>query len=122
MSKDVHYYMSKGMERKVAEYFASGIKKIISVNPNKDYTLTLSYDDGSIRLYDCKPFLLKDTVFEPFMEWDNFRRVYFSSNGRKVCWDVDPEVDSNEVWDNVVDLCADAVYIDSIPYEGGSNG
>ncbi|AID44318.1 Hypothetical protein SFBmNL_00400 [Candidatus Arthromitus sp. SFB-mouse-NL] len=122
MSKDVHYYMSKGMERKVAEYFASGIKKIISVNPNKDYTLTLSYDDGSIRLYDCKPFLLKDTVFEPFMEWDNFRRVYFSSNGSKVCWDVDPEVDSNEVWDNVVDLCADAVYIDSIPYEGGSNG
>ena len=68
MSKDVHYYMSKGMERKVAEYFASGIKKIISVNPNKDYTLTLSYDDGSIRLYDCKPFLLKDTVFEPFMD------------------------------------------------------
>ena len=56
------------------------------------------------------------------MECDNFRRVYFSSNGRKVCWDVDPEVDSNEVWDNVVDLCADAVYIDSIPYEGGSNG
>ena len=103
MSKDVHYYMSKGMERKVAEYFASGIKKIISVNPNKDYTLTLSYD-------------------EPFMEWDNFRRVYFSSNGRKFCWDVDPEVDSNEVWDNVVDLCADAVYIDSIHYEGGSNG
>ena len=53
------------------------LKKIISVNPNKDYTLTLSYDDGSIRLYDCKAFLLKDTVFEPFMEGQFQKGLFF---------------------------------------------
>lgn len=117
MKRDVDYYLSIGMDKVTAEYFASGIKDIVSVKPNLDFTLTLEYDNGQVRIFDCKHLLGEGTVFEPFIDYENFKRVYVSDNGRRVCWDIDPEVDSNEVWNNVVDLCADALYIESVPLE-----
>lgn len=68
MSKTVDFYLSKGFDRKSAEYFASGRKKLVGVQPNDDFTLTLTFDNGEVRLYDVKPLLQKDTVFEPFFE------------------------------------------------------
>ena len=31
-----------------------------------------------------------------------------------------PNVDSNEVWENKVDLCPDSCYMDSVPVMGGT--
>ena len=45
---------------------------------------------------------------------ENFRRVYLDESG-SVSWDIDPNVDSNVVWNNKVDLCPDGCYIDSVP-------
>ena len=114
MPKNVEYYMSKGMGRKMAEYFASGRKKIVSVIPGDDFTLLLKFDNGEMRIYDVAPLLKKGSVFEPFADITNFRRVYLDDENC-VAWDVDPNVDSNIVWSNKVDLCPDSCCVDSIP-------
>ncbi|MBQ8418678.1 MAG: DUF2442 domain-containing protein [Phascolarctobacterium sp.] len=114
MTKSVEFYMEKGLDRKMAEYFASGTKRIVGVIPNDDFTLTITFDNGEKRCYDVKPFLKPNTVFETFMDLTNFRRVYVDDT-HCIAWDIDPTVDSNEVWNNKVDLCPDCCYVDSVP-------
>ena len=117
MKKTVEYYLSKGFDRKAAEYFANGRKRIVGVIANNDFTLTLSFDNGEKRLYDVAPLLKKGTVFETFANIENFRRVYIDDQ-HCIAWDIDPNIDSNEVWSNKVDLCPDGCYIDSVPIGG----
>lgn len=59
MTRTVDYYLSKGFDRKTAEYFAGGKKRITGVIPNNDFTLTISFDNGEKRLYDVRPLLQK---------------------------------------------------------------
>lgn len=120
MKRDIEYYLSKGYDRVTAEYFANGRKRITEVVPNDDFTLTLTFDNGEIRLYDTKSFLKPGTVFEPFMNIENFKRVYLDDT-HCVCWDIDPNIDSNKVWNNKIDICPDGCYIDSIPITGGTD-
>ena len=114
MEKTVEYYLSKGFDLKMAEYFASGRKTITSVVPNNDFTLTLSFDNGEKRIFDVAPLIEKGTVFETFSDLENFKRVYIDEE-HCVAWDINPEIDSNVVWNNKVDLCPDACYVDSVP-------
>ena len=118
MNKSVEYYLSKGFDLKMAEYFATGRKQIVAVSPNPDFTLTISFHNGEQRLLNVSPYLKPSTVFAPFMDWENFRRVYVDDS-HAIAWDIDPTVDSNIVWNNKVDLCPDACYVDSIPLTGG---
>ncbi len=114
MPKSVEYYLSVGCDRKAAEYFASGRKKILAVQANADFTLTLDFEGGERRIYDCNPLLRTGTVFEPLMRSENFKRVYLDESG-SVAWDIDPNVDSEKEWNNRVDICPDACYIESVP-------
>lgn len=114
MPKTVDYYLSKGFDQKMAEYFASGRKRIVGVTPNDDFTLSIRFDNGETRLYNVAPLLKNGTVFEPFASIENFRRVYVDDQ-HCIAWDIDPDIDSNEVWNNKVDLCPDACYVDSVP-------
>lgn len=113
MAGTVDYYLSKGFDEKTAKYFADGKKRIVAVKANNDFTLTISFDNGEKRLYDMQPLLQKGTVFEPFAEIENFRRVYVDDTNC-IAWDIDPNIDSNKVWNNKVDLCPDGCYIDSV--------
>ena len=117
MQRNVEWYLAHGFDRPMAEYFAAGRRRIISVKPNRDFTLTLGFDNGETRLYDCKAFLKPNTVFEPFMRYENFSRVYLDDL-HSVCWDIDPEIDSNVNWNNKVDLSPDSCYVESRPIEG----
>ena len=119
MGKSVEYYLSKGFDRKTAEYFAGGRKRIIGVVPNDDFTLTIRFDNGEKRLYNVAPLLKPNTVFEPFADINNFRRVYVDDT-HCIAWDIDPNIDSEKVWNNKVDLSPDTCYIDSIPITGGA--
>lgn len=103
-----------GIPPEVARYFAAGRKKIIAVKPNEDFTLTLDFDNGERRLYDCKPLIEKGTVFEALMDYATFRRVYLDE-ASAVSWDIDPNVDSREAWNNKLDICPDCCYIESTP-------
>ena len=120
MPKTVEYYLSKGFDRKTAEYFAAGRKTITGVVPNDDFTLVISFDNGEKRLYDVRPLLKKGTVFEHFSNIEAFRRVYVDEQ-HCIAWDIDPSVNSNKVWNNKVDLCPDSCYIDSFPIGGDLN-
>ena len=114
MNHSVDWYLERGFDRATAEYFASGRKLISAVKANDDFTLTLTFDGKEKRLLDCKPFLKPKTVFEPFMDIAAFQRVYLDDT-HSVCWDIDPNVDSEQVWSNKVDICPDTCYIDSVP-------
>lgn len=114
MGKSIEYYLSKGFDQKMAEYFSAGRRRIIKVIPNEDFTLTLIFDNEEIRQYNAAPLLEVGTVFAPFRQWQNFRRVYLDENNC-VSWDIDPAIDSNKVWSNKVDLSSDNCYVDSIP-------
>ncbi len=118
MDRDVKFYLSKGFDQESAEYFAGGRKTLTAVKPNEDFTLTLWFDNGEIRLYDAKPLLEPGTVFEPFADYENFRRVYLDDT-HCVAWDIDPKVDSDVVWSNKVDISPDSCYLDSRPVNGG---
>lgn len=114
VKQSIEYYLSKGFDRKTAEYFASGRKKIVSVKPNEDFSLVIGFDNGEHRLYDVKPLLKKGTVFEKFNDFNEFKRVYID-DCHCISWDIDPSIDSNVFWNNKVDLCPDSCYIDSVP-------
>ena len=115
MLKTVEYYMSKGFDRAMAEYFASGKKKIVAVEPNTDFTLLLTFDNDEKRIFDVKPMIEKWGIFAPFADYNNFKRVYLD-DCNCVAWDIDPNVDSNVVWNNKVDICPDSCYVDSVPF------
>lgn len=119
MGYNVDYYLAKGFEPKMAEYFAAGRRKITDVKANDNFTLTLTFDNGEVRMYDAAPLLQPATVFAPFRDLENFRRVYLD-DCHCICWDIDPNVDSNIVWNNKVDLCPDTCYVDSKPITGGA--
>lgn len=116
MANTVDFYLAKGFDRKAAEYFANGRKTITAVQANNDYTLTISFG-GEKRLYNMRPLLKKSTVFEPFLDLNNFRRVYLDDT-HCISWDIDPRIDSSTVWSNKVDLCPDTCYLDSVPVGG----
>jgi len=121
MTKDIQFYLSKGFDEKAAAYFVNGRKRVMAVFPNPDFTLTLDFDNGDRRLLDCTAFLEKGTVFEPFMDYANFSRVYLDDT-HCVAWDIDPEVDSAVVWNNKVDLGSDSCYMNSIPIHQNRKG
>lgn len=114
MEKTVDYYLAKGFDLRAAKYFASGRKKIIAVEPNNNFTLSINFDNGETRIYDVRPLLKQGSVFEPLSNIDNFRRVYIDEE-HCIAWDIDPAIDSAKVWSNKIDLCSDTCYIDSQP-------
>ena len=116
MGNSIEYYLSKGFDRKMAEYFSTGRRTIVGVVSNDDYTLLLSFDNGEKRLYDVAPIIKKGTVFEILADLSNFHRVYIDDE-HSVAWDIDPNVDSKTVWSNKIDLSSDSCYVDSIPIQ-----
>ena len=116
MSKNFDFYISKGFDKQFAEYFAAGRKRLTDVIPNENFTLILTYDNNDKRLFDMKPIIQKGGVFTHFKELDNFNRVYID-DCNNIAWDIDPNIDSNIIWNNKVDLSSDSCYIDSIPYK-----
>ena len=112
--KNTEYYLSKGFDKKTAEYFARGRRKIIDVCPNNDFTLTLTFDNKEKRIYNVAPLLKSGTVFDTFSDLNNFKRVYVDDTNC-IAWDINPEIDSREVWNNKVDISSDICYLDSVP-------
>ena len=57
MGNSVEFYLSKGYDQKMAEYFAAGRKRITKVVPKEDFTLAMTFDNGETRMYDARPLL-----------------------------------------------------------------
>lgn len=117
MTRDINYYLSKGLDERTARYYASGRKKIINVEPHEDYSLTITFDNGERRWLDCKTFIKDGTIFEVLKNYNIFKRVYVDDT-HSIAWDKDANVDSEKVWSNKIDICPDSSYLDSVPIEG----
>lgn len=98
--------------QKVKEYFKNGARKIIKVVPNDNYSLTVYFDNGEVRVYDMSEHLFG--VFEILKDRNKFKEVFIDEYGN-IAWDRDKTIDSNIKWDNRIDICKDSVYMDSIP-------
>ena len=82
MPKIVEYYLSKGFESKAAEYFAAGRRKPVSVVPQNQMKLLITFDNNEQRILDMKPLIHKGTVYSIlndesiFNEAKERRRIY----------------------------------------------
>lgn len=99
------------MPNEVRNYFETEKRKICKVVPNDDYSLTLTFDNGEVRVY-CE---LQDKMNHGVLAKikPRFSEVFIDVDTGCVAWDIDPSVDSRLVWNNRVDLCPDACYLNS---------
>lgn len=84
--------------------------RIISVIPNDDYTLLIKFDNGEVRIYEMKDSLFG--VFETLKNIKKFKEVFIDEHGN-IAWDRDNNIDSNIHWNNRIDICKDAIYLES---------
>lgn len=112
MPNTVEYYLSKGFDEKAAKYFASGRKKPVNVVPQDSSCLIITFDNNEKRLLDMSSYIQKGTVYYILNDKSVFDRCYIDSNG-SVCWDKNPNVDSEKEWSNKIDIGADNCYLES---------
>jgi hypothetical protein len=95
-------------------FFVHNTVKIQKITPNNNYTLTLLFDNGEIRVYDLSNNLYG--VFEILKDINKFNEVFIDESGN-IAWDRDKNIDSNIFWNNRIDICKDAAYMDSVPIQ-----
>ena len=66
-----------------------------------EFRLALTFDDGNATV-DLAPLLAQGGEFEPLRDWQRFASVAVGQDGRTIFW---------EVGDDVVDLCADSLWL-----------
>ena len=98
------------LEPRVREYF-NNPRRIVAVEPLADYILRLTFDNGEIKCYNMQDKL--QGVFSVLQNQTKFQKVFLDEFGN-VAWDIDETVDSSVHWNNRIDLCKDALYLDSI--------
>jgi Protein of unknown function (DUF2442) len=72
------------------------------VKPLASGQVQVFFDDGSNPAIDLSPILAQGGVFEPLRDQQRFNMVKVGPHGRTILWHVD---------DDVVDLCADALWM-----------
>ena len=61
--------------------------KVLQVLPTDNFEVYAYLNDGSVRLYDAKPLLKKNTVFEPLMDIQTFKNKLTVINDT-IAWDM----------------------------------
>ena len=61
-------------------------------------------------------YFMSSIVFSVLKDPEKFKKVFLDEFGNPA-WDIDENVDSSIHWNNRIDLCADALYMDSQPYQ-----
>jgi hypothetical protein len=74
--------------------------RVENVTANEDYTLTLEFTNGEVRVFDIKPYLIIG-IFKELNDWNTFKLVK-------------PVLGSIQ-WPNKQDLCPDTLYEESRP-------
>lgn len=100
----------------LSTYWKEGRKKITAVTAMADYTLVITFGENEKRLLDMKPVLKNGGVFSDIQPLERFQNVYID-DCNCIAWDRNPEIDSEVVWNNKLDLCPDACYLDSVPLD-----
>ena len=85
---------------------------LYQVIPTDDYKVYLYYDNGEIKLYDCKWILEKDGIFTKIHDIKDFKRLCTIINGT-----LGFDVNENRDTYNCIDICPDTVYEESVKVE-----
>lgn len=99
--------VSKGMEPIYANYHVYGRVLAVAVKPDRDYTLLVKFNNGETRRLDCRRYICGVGAF--LENKADFHRVQVDEYGI-IYWDIDSNIDSNVVWENVYDICPHDVY------------
>ena len=102
------------MEPIYAIYHVYGRVLAVAVKPDRDYTLLVRFNNGETRRFDCRQYICGEGAF--LKNKADFHRVKVDEYGI-IYWDIDPNIDSNIVWENVYDICHHEVYELSEPLE-----
>ena len=97
------------LDEKTKRYFENP-RKLVKVEANDDFRLYLTFDNGEVRIYNMEKEL--EGVFAVLKDKNRFKSVFIDEFGN-VAWDIDDNVDSKEHWENRIDICKDALYMDS---------
>jgi len=73
--------------------------RIKTVKPNSDYTLTLTFTNGEVKVFDVKPYLDKG-IFKELKDYHLFNSI-------RACL-------GSIQWQNGQDFCPDTLYLDSV--------
>lgn len=98
-------------DEKVKKYFENP-RKLEKVKADDDFNLYLTFDNGEIRIYSMKNEL--NGIFSVLKDKKKFQSVFIDEFGN-VAWNIDNSVDSTTHWENRIDICRDALYMDSVP-------
>ena len=71
---------------------------VLQVVPTDDFGIYVYFNDGSVRFFDVKPLLKKDTVFEPMMDIVFFKNSLSIINDT-VAWDMNGDGDPRKCVD-----------------------
>ena len=80
--------------------------RIKAVKPNPDYTLTLTFTNGEVKVFDVTPYLNRG-IFRELQDMSLFNSVK-------------PFLGSIQ-WKNGQDLCPDVLYLESYPAAANNN-
>lgn len=103
--------MCKALVYQQGVYFENP-RKLIEVKTDDDFNLYLSFDNGEVRIYNMQKEL--EGVFAVLKDKNRFQSAFIDEFGN-VAWDIDASIDSSQHWKNRIDICKDALYMDSIP-------
>ncbi len=99
------------LDQKTKNYFENP-RKLVKVEADDMFRLHLTFDNGEVRIYSMENEL--DGVFSVLKDKEKFRSVFIDEFGN-AAWNIDDSVDSKEQWENRIDICKDALYMDSVP-------
>jgi len=66
---------------------AEFLPKVLQVVPTDDFKVYAYFNDGSVRLFDAKPLIVPNTVFEPLQDITFFKSKLAVINDT-VAWDI----------------------------------
>jgi hypothetical protein len=78
--------------------------EVVSVKPLKDFLLQVTFEDGSVKIFDVKPMFTEDSIFNLIHNDIEFSKVYLLLGAVTWC------VDGIEL-----DLCPNTMYAESKP-------
>ena len=99
------------LDDKIKQYFENP-RKLVKIEADEMFCLHLIFDNGEERFYSLENKL--EGVFSVLKDKEKFQSVDEFGNA---AWDIDASIDSKVHWENRIDICKDALYMDSIPSE-----
>ena len=74
---------------------------VLSVEPSSDYSLLVSFIDGSKKRVDMRPIVAQGKIFEPLKDLDFFMRA--KPDGTSVAWSDEIDIAPEYLYENGID-------------------